>query len=229
MIGNGGRVLLVLLVIYWSNLAHAGSSGSLHYSQISSSGKAFTQQSWFVDQQTIQYARYCPAGQLLVLRQMPNQLKLTLDLPPERMQHEVTHVKSRPSRFWIWFPTATMDPVLLDGSIYALTEFWQQNGRLKLELGKAPGSPAGSYIQFLPYKGKDTADLRLSGKERWLKSLQRQSGLFQPITLTQLRHAYPELYFGAGVPQLWDIAGERWLIRLFDYPATQSPCQESGG
>ena len=220
---------LALLVSGCSAFACAQGNGSLHYSQTTTGNKAFTQQSWYVSASTLQYARYCPAGQLLVLRQAPNQQHLELALPPGKQQDMYRQSGPRASRFWIWFPGDTHAPLLLDATSFNPNQLWQQNGRLRLELGKAGSNPQGTYLQLLPYKGKVRADLYLSGKEQWLEPIRLEAGLLQPVFIVQLRTSYPEINFTPGMTQLWDINGERWLVRLFTYPSTENSCREPSG
>ena len=217
---------LALLVSSWPVFACAGATGSLHYSQTTTGNKAFTQQSWYISPTTLQYARYCPAGQLLVLRQAANPQHLELALPPGKPEEMHRQSSSRSSRFWIWFPGDTHTPQLLDASSFNPNQLWQQNGRLRLELGKAAANPQGTYLQLLPYRGKVRADLYLSGKEQWLEPIQREAGLLQPVSIVQLRTSYPEINFTPGMSQLWDINGERWLARLFIYPSPENSCRE---
>lgn len=220
---------LALLVSGWPVILCAQGNGSLHYSLTSTGNKAFTQQSWYVSASTLQYARYCPAGQLLVLRQAANLQHLELMLPPGPPRELHLQGGPRSARFWIWFPSGTQDPLLLDANSFNPNQLWQNNGRLRLELGKAAANPQGIYLQLLPYRGKVRADLYLNGNESWLESIRREAGLLQPVSLVQLRSSYPELNFAPGMTQLWDINGERWLVRLFTYPSTENSCREPSG
>ena len=71
--------------------------------------------------------------------------------------------------------------------------------------------------------------LYLSGKEQWLEPIRLEAGLLQPVFIVQLRTSYPEINFTPGMTQLWDINGERWLVRLFTYPSTENSCREPSG